>query len=55
MELLFLPRRLHARKNPKAQQNNRAHHNPMRRHMHQVSTVNQSADQDHEPNSIKPE
>jgi hypothetical protein len=31
---IFLPRRLYTRQNPNAQEYNRAHHNPVRGHMH---------------------
>src|ERR1019366_8763870 len=52
---IFLPRRFYPRQNPKTQEYDRSHDNPMRGHMHQVCGVNQSSDQDCETHRVKSE
>jgi len=52
---IFLTRRLYPRQNSSAEQHDRAHDNPVRGHMHQVRTVDQSNDHDCEPYRVQAE
>ena len=51
---IFLTCRLYARQDPDAQEYDRAHHDPVRGHVHQLRAISQPADHDHETHCIKP-